>query len=226
MKYPACVLVLILLSVPAEASIVVILASRTGIIVAADSRRTTDGVVFHDACKIKAGTRGVFAATGTYPNHLLKTVWNTGQRLVNGTATAEASLDILIEMLQAERVPPDAVHNGGFAFAFWTSTGPTSASARFTTKNGRYSFERKIDDWQGDVNFGAGYVALSNVPPLLTERDLLSFARQPESFDVVERVVKLQASRDATVGGPTDLLRIDAQGVHWHRQKPTCRKVN
>lgn len=200
-----------------------ILVSPTGILVGADSRRTTGGVVFHDACKIKAGARGAFAATGTYPDGLLGRIWSAGQDLASGRNTAEANLDALIALINAEPVAPEAVHQGTLAFVSWSPGGPIAASARFTTKDGRYHFERSTKDWRMRPGFVAGQVILSNVAPSFDEPDLLEFARNPKSFEVIERVIRLQAERDPTVGGPTDLLRIDARGVRWHRQKPECR---
>lgn len=203
-------------------SIIVILASPTGILVGADSRRTTDGVVFHDACKIRAGARGVFAATGSYPDALLERLWRAGEELANGKNTPAANLDALISIINAEPAAPEAVHRGTLAFVSWSPGGPIVASARFTAQNGRYDFERSIKDWRMRPGFVAGQVILSNVAPSFDEPDLLEFARNPRSFEVIERVIRLQAERDPTVGGPTDLLRIDAGGVRWHRQKPEC----
>lgn len=218
------VFALLLTPAPAESSIVVILASRTSIVVGADSRRTTGGVVFHDVCKIKAGTQGIFAATGTYPDALLGRIWSAGEELANSKNTAEANLDALISMISAEEVVGEAVHKGTLAFVTWTPRGPSAASARFTTLNGRYHFERSTKDWKNQPNFIAGQLILSNVAPAFGQPDLLEFARNPRAFGVAERVIKLQAERDATVGGPTDLVRIDAGGVRWHRQKPECRE--
>ena len=147
------------------------------------------------------------------------------QFAANGSETPVANLDALIAIISAEAVAPDAVHQGALAFVSWSHGGPFIASARFTTQNGRYHFERSIKDWRNrGREFVAGQVILSNVAPEFGEPDLLDFSRNPRSFEVIERVITLQAERDATVGGPTDLLRIDASGVRWHRQKPECRK--
>lgn len=219
----ACVFALLLTPQLAAGSIIVILASPTGVLVGADSRRTTDGVVFHDACKIRAGTRGAFAATGSYPDTLLERIWTAAEELANGKDTADANLDAIVAMISAENVAQGAAHKGTLAFISWTPRGATVASARFTTHNGRYHFERSTKDWRHQREFVAGQVILSNVAPAFGEPDLLEFARNPRSFDVIERVIEMQAERDPTVGGPTDLLRIDAAGVRWHRQKPECR---
>jgi hypothetical protein len=221
----ACVFALLLTPAPAEGSIVVILASRSGILVGADSRRTTGGVAFHDACKIKAGARGAFVATGQYPDALLGRLWSAGEQLADGKNTAEANLDAIISLVSAETVAPEAVHKGTLAFVSWTPRGSTVASARFATQDGRYHFERSIKNWRHDRDFVAGQVILSNVAPVFERPDLLEFARNPRSFDVIERVIELQAERDPTVGGPTDLLRIDGGGVRWQRLKPECRET-
>lgn len=217
-----CVCALLLTPQLAAASIIVILASPTGVLVGADSRRTTGGDVFHDACKIRAGAQGAFAATGSYPDALLDRIWSAGEALANGKNTATANLDALISMISGQPVASDAVHKGTLAFVSWSRRGPVVASARFITRNGRYHFERSIKDWRNQREFVAGQVILSNVAPSFDEPDLLEFARNPKSFEVLERVITLQAERDPTVGGPTDLLRIDAGGVRWHRQKPDC----
>ena len=222
-RLSACLVALLLTPQLAAGSIIVILASRTGVLVGADSRRTTGGVVFHDACKIRAGARGAFAATGTYPDGLLERIWSAGEELANGKNTPEANLDALISIISAEPIDQEAVHKGSLTFVSWSPRGPTAASARFTTQNGRYHFERSTYDWRNRRDFVAGQVILSNVPPLFEEPDLLEFASNPKSFEVIERVITLQAERDPTVGGPMDLLRIDAGGIRWHRLKPECK---
>ena len=214
---------LLLTPQPVAGSIIVILATPTGILVGADSRRTTDGVVFHDACKIKAGARGAFAATGTFPEGLLGRIWSAGEELANGKDTPQANLDTLISMISAEPVAEEAGYKGAIAFISWSPRGPLVASARFMTKDGRYHFERSIKDWRNRRDFIAGQVILSNVSPVFEEPDLLEFASNPKSFEVIERVIRLQADRDPTVGGPMDLLRIDVGGARWYRQKPECR---
>jgi hypothetical protein len=219
----ACVFALLLTPAAAEGSIVVILATRSGVSVGADSRRTTGGDVFHDACKIKAGARGAFVATGSFPDTLLARIWSAGEELANGKGTAEENLEALLTMISAEAVAEEAAYRGTLAFVTWTPRGPAAASARFATQNGRYHFERSIKNWRNERDFIAGQVILSNVAPVFGERDLLDFARNPRSFEVIDRVITLQADRDPSVGGPTDLLRIDARGVRWHRQKPQCR---
>lgn len=220
----ACALALLATPLPAAASIVVILASPKGVLIGADSRRTTDDIVFHDACKIRAGTRGAFAAIGSYPETLLERLWRAGEELANSDDSPAAHLDAVIALLTAETVPEDKFYKGAIAFVSWSRRGPMVASARFTTNDGRYQFARSIKDWRNQREFVGGQVILSNVTPEFGERDLMQFVRNPRSFEVIERVIAQQAERDGTVGGPTDLLRIDASGVRWHRQKPECQE--
>lgn len=214
----AGIVVLLLAATGLDASIVVVLGSRSRLLVGSDSRQAANGLTNDRACKIKVGTRGVFVATGSYPTALLEEMWAEGERLALTSGTAQEHLDALIKQLEAVRFSPVSRFGGAMAFVYWTETGPTIAGARLTSSNGRFLFERESRDWRSQNDFGAGFYTLG-VAGTISTADL---TKMGVSVQLVDTAVA-RASADASVGGPVDVVQIDTRGPRWIRQKPECR---
>lgn len=170
------------------------------------------------ACKIRVGARGVFVATGTYPTAVLQKMWAEGERLALSPGEALEHLDGLIKYLESFEFAPTSKYFGAIAFADWTPTGPTVAGAKLTMYQGRFVFSRELRDWRSQKDFGAGYFVLG-VDSAVSNADLTN----PRQFaQLIDRVIT-QATADPTVGGPIDMIQVDARGPRWLRQKAECR---
>jgi hypothetical protein len=217
-------LLLALWPVQSDASIAVIVARREQVIVAADSRQTTNGVTDDFACKVRMGPLSIFVATGEYPITVLDEVWAAGDRLTRQYGTALEHLRGVERLLANKRFAPS--NRGALAFVEMTPTGPFAAAAKFKILHGKIAFEEEIRDWRGP-EFGAGYVVLYNDKMAETDSAIAgSLTKQsaalPDLVALAVRIVDKQAAVDKSVHRPIDVAIIDGAGPRWLQCKAEC----
>jgi hypothetical protein len=225
-------LFIVLSAIECSATMIVVLGTRTHVVIGADSRRGSPAGDNENACKIRAGSRTAFIASGSYPPEgLLEEIWTRGEALAAGTGSAAERLQAMASALEdlSRTSPGFGGVKGAMAFVEMTANGPIFAGAQFTYEGARLRFTRSDRDWTRD-EFVAGMVVLHNesYPRVVSEDEMrtsLGKRREVSDLATLARVsIEAQSLVDDTVGGATDLLVLDQQGSRWLQQKPVCQQ--
>lgn len=230
MAVQVCLLVA-MSAVDGSATMIVVLGTRTHVVIGADSRRGSPTGDNENACKIRAGSRTAFIASGSYPPEgLLEHVWGRGEALAAGTGSAAENLAAMAAAFESLSTtsPGLAGVKGAMAFIEMTANGPIFAGAQFAYDGARLRFTRSDRDWTRE-EFVAGMVVLHNesYPRVVSEDEMrASLGKRREIGDLatLARVsIEAQSLVDDTVGGATDILALDHQGSRWLQRKPVCQ---
>ncbi|MFA6150763.1 MAG: hypothetical protein WC716_05550 [Chitinophagaceae bacterium] len=233
-----CLMMIFITSQPCFATCIVIMKQSDGIFIGADSRRNIydhqmKQSIVDDYCKIHyAGN--IYIAVAGYSDEQMKNIALSAAQKSSSASEALNKCKIAIEKKLSETTETYRIKNKkGFEQRFAQSL--VGSVSFFSFINGKpelltihfslVSSKSNKCIVKGDIDYSPiVFLGVSDHILKVPEQNVAKFISDRDWPKMVKTLIELEAKEHPQwVGGPIDMLQLDAKGAHWVQKKGNCQ---